>query len=608
MTNSRHGQLGRRLREIVADDARSDGQLLESYVHCHDAASFATLVRRHGPMVWGVCRRLLGDHHDAEDAFQATFLVLVGRPDAVVPRSRVAGWLYGVAYKIALKARGRTCRRRTRERLGLELPEPVAPVETDWSDLRPVLDRELSRLPERYRDAVLLCDVAGETYADAARRLGCPEGTLAARLSRGRALLAARLSRRGIALTVSALAAALPVAAEAGVPPSRVRSRTVDIAELVMSGGAAPTRVAALAHVGLKALVLSGYRSAVAGVFLLAALVGGATADPPAPARSPLPAAPAPRPVTPREGLILLTSFAADDAVELFKPDGTPARRPSVGELSGLWRPQYSPDGNRLAVAAIAATPQGSGPWSRNDLYILNLDSKNGPGEPLVADARCLSFAWHPDGTKLFVSHLPSDKANDSIDPDKVAPVRTWMFDLKTGKKTPLEVPEGHNVVDVSPDGKRLLTVTTTLKGIYPGQTYLVPIGAPKARLLTEARFSGLRFSPDGKSVLGLRIELKDRNPPELTLAVLAVADGSEQVVELPKNATGVYHACWSPDGRRVAFHWLEEVPLDPNAPPPVGDARGYAGRVTIADRDGSNPKTILISDGKRTISGLDWK
>src|SRR5579884_4142929 len=128
-----------------------DGQLLEDYLNRHDEAALAALVRRHGPMVWGVCRRVLSNYHDAEDAFQATFLVLVRKAASIVPRERVANWLYGVAHQTALKTRATAIKRKGRERQVQEMPEPKAVPRETWDDLRPLLDEELSRLPDKYR-------------------------------------------------------------------------------------------------------------------------------------------------------------------------------------------------------------------------------------------------------------------------------------------------------------------------------------------------------------------------------------------------------------------------------------------------------------------------
>src|SRR5262249_4084004 len=159
-------------------------------------AAFAALVRRHGPMVLGVCRRVLHNPHDADDAFQATFLVLVKKASAVVPRELVGHWLYGVAYRTALKAKTLAARRRRPERQVREMSRQPAREEEVWNDLRPLLDRELDRLPEKLRALVVLCELEGKSRKEAARQLGLAEGTVSSRLARARVLLAKRLARR----------------------------------------------------------------------------------------------------------------------------------------------------------------------------------------------------------------------------------------------------------------------------------------------------------------------------------------------------------------------------------------------------------------------------
>ena len=187
----------------------SDEQLLEVYHSRGDAAALAALVRRHGPMVWGVCRRVLANYHDAEDAFQATFLVLVRKAASIAKPELLANWLYGVAHQTALKALATTAKRRMRERQVTQMPEPAVPEPGLWHDLQPLLDQELSRLPEKYRVAIVLCDLEARTRKEAARQLGLPDGTLAARLARGRVLLAKRLARHGLAISGGLLAMVL---------------------------------------------------------------------------------------------------------------------------------------------------------------------------------------------------------------------------------------------------------------------------------------------------------------------------------------------------------------------------------------------------------------
>src|SRR5262245_30686884 len=169
---------------VCGEVVRTDRQLLEDYVLRHDEAALEALVRRHAPMVWGVCRRTLFDHHDAEDAFQATFLVLVRRAGSIASPELLAGWLYGVACQTALKARAAAARKRGREKLMAELPEPAAPPGPAANDLQTYLDGELKSLPDKYRAAIVLCDVEGKTRREAARELDWPEGTVAGRLAR----------------------------------------------------------------------------------------------------------------------------------------------------------------------------------------------------------------------------------------------------------------------------------------------------------------------------------------------------------------------------------------------------------------------------------------
>jgi RNA polymerase sigma factor (sigma-70 family) len=196
----------------------SDGQLLQRFARRGEQAAFAALVRRHGAMVLGVCRRVLRDHHRAEDVFQATFLVLFRRARALDRHGSVAGWLYTVAYHAALKARSEAARRQRWERQAAERPRPQPDAASPWQDLQPVLDAELGRLPQHYRAAIVLCYFEGKTTEEAARLLGCPKGTIKSRLARARAHLRARLSRRGITLSACALAAALGTEAAAAVP------------------------------------------------------------------------------------------------------------------------------------------------------------------------------------------------------------------------------------------------------------------------------------------------------------------------------------------------------------------------------------------------------
>lgn len=266
-------------RAVLRDGAGlGDGELLGSFIEHHEEAALAALARRHGPMVWGVCRRLL-THHDAEDAFQATFLVLVRKAASIVPRAMVGNWLYGVARQTALQARRAAARRRAREVQVMPMPDTEGERQERWPDVQAALDEELSRLPNIYRAAVVLCDLEGRTRKEVARQLGVPEGTVGGRLARARVLLAKRLSQRGVALSGGALAVVLSAgSASASAPPSLVAS-TIKATSLLAAGQAAgivSVKVAALMEGVVKAMFVTKIKSVLAVALLAGLTLGGA--------------------------------------------------------------------------------------------------------------------------------------------------------------------------------------------------------------------------------------------------------------------------------------------------------------------------------------------
>jgi RNA polymerase sigma factor (sigma-70 family) len=262
---------------MARDKETGDGQLLGAFVATRDDAAFATLVRRHGPMVLGVCRRVVGDPHLAEDAFQATFLVLARRAAVVRPRHLVGPWLYGVAYRTALKARSSAARRNAKEKQVDAMPHPPVSPEEAWTDLQPVLDAELARLPDKYRIPVLLCDLGGRPQRDVARELKLPPATLANRLAAARRLLARRLNDRGITLSAAAIASALGWhAATSAVSPS-LSAATVKAACAAAAGTAVglPVPVVQLSDGVMRMFVLSKLKTVAAGVATCVALLAG---------------------------------------------------------------------------------------------------------------------------------------------------------------------------------------------------------------------------------------------------------------------------------------------------------------------------------------------
>jgi RNA polymerase sigma factor (sigma-70 family) len=268
-------------------DPRSDPQLLEAFLTRQDERAFACLVRRHGPMVLAVCRRLLGDVHDAEDAFQATFLVLVRKGHALARRERLAGWLYGVAHRTARKARFLRARCRAVEgtsRLTALAAAPAQPPEPEG------IDQEILALPAKYRLPLVLCLLEGVSRRAAAVRLGVAEGTLSSRLARGRHLLRQRLSRRGVPLSV-ALAVGSAIPGQATPSPALVAATTLAAASFTAGGsfsaGTVPASVLTLAQGVLRTMLVSKLKfgalalSALAALPALAVVVGvGTTAAP----------------------------------------------------------------------------------------------------------------------------------------------------------------------------------------------------------------------------------------------------------------------------------------------------------------------------------------
>jgi RNA polymerase sigma factor (sigma-70 family) len=240
----------------------TEAELWDRYVRQCDEQAFATIVRRHGPMVFAVCRRILRNQQDAEDAFQATFLVLVRRAASLQSPCTLASWLHGVARRTALEARATAARRRAREAAA---PARTVMPEHSPDELWPILDEELARLTEKYRVAVILCDLEGNTRKEAARQLGWAEGTVASRLARGRCILARRLARRGFTAAVAVpacVSAALVNATVQGAGYSAVHSR----------------HIAALAEGVLQAMTFTKLKTVAIALLIAGVLTFGAGA------------------------------------------------------------------------------------------------------------------------------------------------------------------------------------------------------------------------------------------------------------------------------------------------------------------------------------------
>jgi RNA polymerase sigma factor (sigma-70 family) len=365
MATAQLDTLMRHLKGLATGRQRTDRQLLDDFAARRDEAAFAALLSRHGPMVLRVCRRVLRHEQDAEDAFQATFLVLARNTAMIRQRETLAGWLCGVAYRTAVKAKRSATRRRNHEAKVRGRTSPLAPSPT-WDDVQAVLDEEIQRPPEAFRSAFVLCVLDGKTVPAAAAELGVKDGTLSWRLARARQQLRRRLAGRGIQL--SAVLAALAVASGAGkaAVPAALAGSTVRFGLSVAAGepaAAIPTHVAALAAGVTRAMFLSKAKTAVvvmlaaslfavgAGALVCQALAAKAPETPPAAASTP---------AAPAEGKGKAAEAGDKDAVTLqgrvLDPDGKPAAGARLYLLGGNWKDQ--------SPAKVRATTDRDGRFS----------------------------------------------------------------------------------------------------------------------------------------------------------------------------------------------------------------------------------------------------
>ena len=255
----------------------SESQLLERFLLQRDEVAFEAIVRRHGPMVLAVCRRILADPNDVDDAFQATFLVLVKKAGSIRDQTVLGTWLHGVARRMAVRAQVNARRRRDREHGGSEMTawQARASGDPDRDEIRTVIDEEVTRLTEKYRTALVLCDLEGQTHEQAAAQLRCPVGTVKSRLARAREALRSRLVRRGLAPSAAILAASLTPEPATAVT-SEMMSSTIGAAIRLMAvrgipAGAVSAAVAALVEQTLRGVSMNALK--ILGVLTAAGLI-----------------------------------------------------------------------------------------------------------------------------------------------------------------------------------------------------------------------------------------------------------------------------------------------------------------------------------------------
>jgi RNA polymerase sigma factor (sigma-70 family) len=536
----------------------SDGEMLGRYVRHRDEAAFEALVRRYGPMVLGVCRRVLGNDADADDAFQATFLVLVRKAAAVVPRALVGNWLYGVARNTARKAKAMSGKRQAKERHAGELAGARRPA-PEAGELHAALDEELGRLPEKYRTPIVLCDLGGRTLREAARQLGWPQGTVAGRLARARALLAARLSQRGLVLSAAALAAALGHGVAFASVPAALVGSTMRAAASFAAGPAAagvPAKVAALAEGVLRAMLLSKLKVAATVVLLaaLAVLAVGSFAGPPAAAppqagagkpAGKTSAAPAPAAWAVR---IVLEGHADDVYALAYSRDGTRLATASRDGTVFVWdaatgKKLAALAGHQRAVHAVAFNRDGDVVATAGDDNTARLwDAATGRERHQLEHHHPVAVvAFTPDGKTLLTGGGTPASGDDGGQGE----LRYW--DVATGRERvpfSVELPKRIYNLILSADGKVLVTAAGNAFTVWDwdGKDGLKKRHSAQAE---ESAFAyGMALSPDARTLAvtwDAKVHLYDTDTGKLR-------------VTPEKSYVGVWGPlAFTPDGKAVA-------------------------------------------------------
>ncbi len=555
MNGTKTGQTGHALRELLtgAGSARlTDRELLERFAETRDGAAFAALVRRHGAMVLGSCRRILHNLHDAEDVFQVTFLALARKAGEVRRSEAVAGWLHRVASRLALKVRRQGEQRAARESRKAVRPAPDPLAEVTGRELCIALDEELGRLPEKYRLPLLLCCLEGLSRDEAAHRLDWPAGALKGRLERGRQLLRQRLGRRGITLSAGLAGLALTGSGRAAVAPG-LSAATVEAAVRVAAGGTAA--VSARAAALLQATLCGTWTrlrlaaAAALAVCLLGASLGlglcGPAALPargarqaerqPAPGKD-LPGDPLPAGAVARLGTLRFRHEEGTTHAVVFLPGGRVVAA-AAGDSVYLWEAATGKELARL----------------REDILRVRRDGI--PDRPDWVHA----LACSPDGKLLAAGH------NEGF-------VRLW--DLAARK--PLRTWQAHEAPDAKSVGHGGVTELLFAKGgkvlVSAGFDKALRIwdpttGAAVRRLTGHRGWAGaLTVSPDG-SVLAYSVFPGPAGPdkvrPEVRLWDLAA--GKEVRRLAAPDGRHATRLAFAPDGKALAAAFCTWDP--PNAP-----------------------------------------
>jgi RNA polymerase sigma factor (sigma-70 family) len=487
------GTVIRHIRRLgVAQDTRdsSDAHLLQRFAADREEAAFAALVQRHGRLVWDVCRHVLRHEQDAEDAFQATFLVLAKKAGSVRKGEALASWLHGTAYRVALRAKRDAAIRRAHERRGQSMPAEKSLPETVLREALALLDEEVDRLPDRQRAAFVLCCLEGKSLAEAARQLGWKEGTVSGTLARARQLLRRRLTARGVTLSAVLAAVALGRQAGSAAVPAGLARATVRAAlgSVLGKTGAASvaSRAAALAEGVTRPMLLNKVRTTAVLLALSLAVTGTGLLAPRLLGERPAeagqlgaPGAAPPHPDAPgREGGGLARADRFGDPL----PPGAIARLGSVRFRHGgrIYSLAPSPDGKVLVSRGLDGSVRLWDPASGKELACLRLSAAGNWTD---------TVAFSPDGKRLAAATgQPGTKGSAVVFWEASAAREAHRIEVKDGTVS---------AVAFAPDGKTLAGVTGDTIRLWD------PVTGRELRRLKGHRddIEALTFAPDGKTL-----------------------------------------------------------------------------------------------------------